>query len=122
MSVFLKQRQVFLNLFFWMPAARPEFHQRGIDHHAMEPGGDAAAGFEVSNGAEDRDEGVLQCVARLIVIAQEAPRHAQEWRRVVADELLEGIGLARAKPRDEGGFARVTERGGHGAADTLARA
>src|SRR2546428_9849835 len=116
MAFFLKQRQMLLDLFFWMPAARPEFHQRGIHHHAMEPGGEAAAGLEASNGAKDRDEGVLQRVARLIVVAQEAPRQAQQSGRVVADELLKGVGLARAKPRDESGFARVTERGGPGRA------
>jgi len=85
-------------------AAQPV--QAGVDHDAVQPGGNGRLTPEVTRPAESGDHRVLQRVGRLLGVADGTQRDRPQPVPVPAEQLAERLAVSGHMPAEEFGVSR----------------
>ena len=78
----------------WPGLATSHAVDAGVDHDAVQPGGHGRVTAVGARIAEGRDQGVLQCVRRLVGITHRPQRHRPQPVAVTVHQHGEGVGVA----------------------------
>jgi hypothetical protein len=73
----------------------PETVETGVDHDAVQPGGDGGVAAEAVGAPVRRDQTVLEPVGRVVRVARRAHGHRPEPVSVPGEEPRERLGVAR---------------------------
>ena len=81
--------------------AAPPFHQAVVGHDAVEPGAELRTAVELLQVPEDVDVSVLEGLLGVVPVAADLEGEAEDRVFVLAEEAVEGFGVARAGGGDQ---------------------